>query len=115
MNRMEKQKGSITMFALMSMVFLGIVVVSLLPMMTQEIKASSVDRDAMEAVYVAEAGIKHAFVAINQKVPVPDQPIIFANDSKKYYQITITGTGPYSITSTGTVNSTQKEITVTYP
>lgn len=62
----DRQQGSATLLAVMAMIFLTIVIAGLLPMVTQELRAASTDRDVLETRYVAEAGVKRALVHLQR-------------------------------------------------
>lgn len=60
----KSQRGSVTIMAIGVMLFLGIILSGVLPMITQEVRSGSVNRDVVEAQYAAEAGLKRAIAAM---------------------------------------------------
>jgi hypothetical protein len=65
--RIDRQQGSATILAVVAMIFLTIVIAGLLPMITQELRSTSTDRNVLETRYVAEAGVKRALVNLQRK------------------------------------------------
>jgi|GEM_PF-6645005 len=57
---LKMQSGSATAVGLIVMIILGIVIAGLLPMVSQELRAATTDRDLLQATYAAEAGVKRA-------------------------------------------------------
>ena len=66
-NRLGNNNGTVTVMALGIMLFLGIIMAGVLPMITQEVRAGAVNRDGVEAQYAAEAGAKVAIEALINK------------------------------------------------
>lgn len=109
------ERGSAAAMAIIAMLFLGIVIAGLLPMLTQELRAGQLDRDQLQARYVAEAGVKHALVlfknAPNSVASLQNNPQYFQGDNNKRYTVTFspqivgspTAGTTYSIVSTGTL------------
>lgn len=115
------QKGSITILAIVTVVFLGVVIAALLPLMTQEVKISAMDRDVLEARYAAEAGIKRAQLGLSQRTNNwqwlrQDRPYVSSSDLSKVYNVnikdqngndlldgTIPAAGQYTIYSSGRI------------
>ena len=130
---MKSQRGSVTALALLTMIFLGIIISGLLPMVTNEMKMGTMNKDIIEAQYAAEAGAKRAINEFN-KVKFSQTPnwswlnsnTAFINDvnTKKYKVIiylstdasqthvtpSFTTSNTYIIKSTGTVNSATKTV-----
>ncbi|MDR3559860.1 MAG: hypothetical protein P4N59_00270 [Negativicutes bacterium] len=65
-NQLKNSFGSASVIALVTMVMLGIIIAGLLPMMNQELKAAALDRDILQARYLAEAGYKYAYYTISK-------------------------------------------------
>ena len=106
MNKETRSRGSAALLAIIAMLFLGLVIAGLLPMLTMELRSAQSDRDALEARYVAEAGVKHALIVLraNGDRSVFSQPNSFAGDTAKTYSVTITDAGTaHTIQSVGTV------------
>ena len=57
---MQKQRGSVTVIAIVMLLFLMVVAIAWLPMMTIEKTAASSDYREQQAWYAAEAGYKKA-------------------------------------------------------
>jgi len=57
-------RGSVTIMAIGVMMFLGIILSGVLPMITQEVRSGTMNRDVVEAQYAAEAGLKRAIAAM---------------------------------------------------
>lgn len=132
---MKNQRGSATVLALLSMIFLGIVIAGLLPMLSNELRFGTMNKDIIEAQYAAEAGAKRAIVEFN-KVNLSQTPdwswlnldIPYINDvTKKKYNVIIyrstdateTPVDPpfsnrikYTLKSIGTVNEARKTVYV---
>ena len=53
---MQKQRGSVTVIAIVMLLFLMVVAIAWLPMMTIEKTAASSDYREQQALYAAEAG-----------------------------------------------------------
>lgn len=66
-NILGNRQGSVTILAIGVMVFLGILLSGVLPMITQEVRSGTMNRDVIEAQYAAEAGIKRVIVALEEK------------------------------------------------
>ena len=62
---MQKQRGSVTVIAVVMLLFLMIIAIAWLPMMTMEKTAASSDYREQQAWYAAEAGYKRAIAALN--------------------------------------------------
>jgi hypothetical protein len=110
-------RGSVTILAIVVMLFLGLVIAGLLPMLNMELRSAQSDRDALEARYVAEAGVKHALIVLRAKgdQSVFSQPNRFAGDAAKTYSVTITNAGQvYTIESVGTAGGISHRAWGTY-
>ncbi len=59
-----ENRGSVTIMAIGVMMFLGIILSGVLPMITQEVRSGTMNRDVVEAQYAAEAGLKRAIAAM---------------------------------------------------
>lgn len=64
---MQKQRGSVTVIAIVMLLFLMVVAIAWLPMMTIEKTAASSDYREQQAWYAAEAGYKKAVAALDNK------------------------------------------------
>lgn len=64
---MQKQRGSVTVIAIVMLLFLMVVAIAWLPMMTIEKTAASSDYREQQAWYAAEAGYKRAVAALENK------------------------------------------------
>ncbi|CAK7043374.1 pilus assembly PilX N-terminal domain-containing protein [uncultured Phascolarctobacterium sp.] len=64
---MKSQRGSVTVIAVVMLLFLMIIAVAWLPMMTMEKTAASSDYREQQAWYAAEAGYKRAVAALENK------------------------------------------------
>ncbi|MDT8901887.1 hypothetical protein [Anaeroselena agilis] len=131
-NRRTKQRGSVTVLAIVAMLFLGTIIAGLLPMLTIKHGAGNADRDTMAARYAAEAGLKRAYAAISDhsdqwnwlSTQALVQNIPLWDDSTTTYSVSISPASPalatgyvpsqgtYTITSTGMVNGQyQQQVT----
>lgn len=130
---MQNQRGSVTVLALVTMTFIGIILAGLLPMSSNELKIGTLNKDMIEAQYAAEAGAKRAIVEFNQGTPDLswiNGNIPFTDDvTKKRYNVIIylasdntktpvpfsnlTSGNTYVIQSAGTVGKTTKNVSVT--
>jgi|GEM_PF-1520559 len=130
---MKNQRGSATVFAIAAMIFIGILIAGLLPMVTNELKIGTLNKDMIEAQYAAEGGAKRAIVGFSQSPPdldwIDDGDAPFIDDvNKKKYNVTIylssdTNTPlpssalssgkTYIVKSIGTVGKATKTVSVT--
>lgn len=62
---MQKQRGSVTVIAIVMLLFLMVVAIAWLPMMTMEKTAASSDYREQQAWYAAEAGYKRAVAELS--------------------------------------------------
>ena len=60
----NNRQGSVTILAIGVMLFLGIILSGVMPMITQEVRSGTLNRDAVEAQYAAEAGLKRALTGL---------------------------------------------------
>ena len=67
MKCVQKQRGSVTVIAIVMLLFLMVVAIAWLPMMTIEKTAASSDYREQQAWYAAEAGYKKAVAALDNK------------------------------------------------
>ncbi|QDR80254.1 hypothetical protein [Sporomusa termitida] len=127
MRHLRNQSGLSTMLALFIMAFAGIIVAGLTPMVTTQLKLTSVNKNLVEAQFVAEAGAKRAIVAIaNGRTDWGwinnDSHNSFDGSEDKYYIVKINPPidpfsapepgNTYTITSEGYVGDSQKTVTV---
>jgi hypothetical protein len=123
-----KNRGSVTIMAIGIMMFLGVILSGVLPMITQEVRSGTMNRDVVEAEYAAEAGAKRALLALadsaNASWTWVSSDRAYTDDvNVKRYNVTISGiaagrttpadAGSYTITSVGTVGQATKTVTVT--
>ena len=90
----KSQRGSVTIMAIGVMMFLGIILSGVFPMITQEVRSGSVNRDAVEAQYAAEAGLKRAIAAMQAESTdwawiVQGQTRNFTSEAGKTYKVTL--------------------------
>ena len=122
---MLNQKGSAAIMAIGVMIVLGLFAVAILPMVTNEVKFSKINSDAIEAQFAAEAGAKRAISAFFEKATdwnwIGLEQSLVKNIPDKKYKVSISPTistkgypppGTYEIKSTGTVNGISKTVTV---
>lgn len=126
-----QQNGFAAIIAIMVMAFLAIVISGLIPMVTGQLKAATVDKDILQAQYAAEAGAKRAVETLDQKVSETTswsswlgRDINLLNDSAavKYNvtlepnpaSATLNTSGTYKITSVGKCGNSEKTITLYY-
>ena len=99
MENRRKQRGSVTVLAIVAMLVLGTIIAGLLPMATIKHGAGNADRDTMAARYAAEAGLKRAYIALAShsenwlwlSTPTIIQNIPLADGSNATYSVSITG------------------------
>ena len=128
--------GSVTILAIGIMMFLGIILSGVLPMITQEVRSGTVNRDVVEAQYAAEAGLKRAIAAMEAGDNTWDwlgAARDFTSVAGKTYSVSFvtagvckagrvyqaapaTGSAPasgwYCLQSVGTVNGASKTVSV---
>ncbi len=128
----KNRRGSVTIMAVMILLVLGGLMAAASPMIINEVKMNTVNRDMIEAQYAAEAGAKVGIAAIYAKkiewswLGSGDmdnfQPLI-PGSSNKQYSVAISPTPPstadgwkagdqYTITSKGKVNGAEKTVKV---
>lgn len=122
------QRGSATVLGIGIMVILLIFIAGLMPMLANEVKLGTINRDAIEAQYAAEAGTKRAITEFDHSSPSwdwlnSDRPFVDDN-TKKYNTIiydksdptkktitpNITSNGTYIIRSIGTVGKAKRTV-----
>lgn len=112
------------------MLFAIIVLAGIMPMMNQEMRATTSDHDVLQAQYAAEAGLKHAYLCLLSANKV-DSTVFYqtlemntADNKTPQYYISITpqnstttitagttlSTGTYTVTSTGSYNGVTKAV-----
>lgn len=132
-------RGSVTLLAIGVMAFLGIILSGVMPMITQEVRMGTLNRDAVEAQYAAEAGAKRAvasLLAASTDWSWLNAEKNFTGETGKTYKVGFTtstsvckvtsdcasyitptnGTAPtsgcYCLQSTGKVNGMSKKVAV---
>lgn len=126
---LHTQRGSVMVSALITVVFLTIVISGLLPMVSTQVSLSSKNNDTIEAQYAAEAGAKRAIVGIRKKRTdwkwtIGNMQNAFVDGTTKHYITSIRpliadGAFPatnttYTITSDGYVGNVHKRVVVTF-
>ena len=127
---LKNQKGSTMMLALITIVFLSIIVSGLMPLINSQVLHSTMNNDTVEAQYAAEAGAKRAIVGIKNNrtdwawvrssTEIPQNT--FVDGTNKYYTTAIgppipnnaapTTNTDYTITSHGYVGNAHKTVVV---
>ena len=91
----QKQRGSVTVIAIVMLLFLMIVAIAWLPMMTMEKTAASSDYREQQAWYAAEAGYKKAVAALENKnrnwTWLTPEKYIQGSDSSSFGHLSIDG------------------------
>ena len=123
-------RGSVTILAIGIMAFLGIILAGVLPMITQEVRSGAINRDALEAQYAAEAGLKRAIAGLvagdnNWAWVTEKQTVAYTSESGKTYKVELLSDTPTSLTngsapsagwyhlqSEGVVNNAKKTVRV---
>ena len=120
----KNRRGSVTIMAVMILLVLGGLMAAASPMIINEVKMNTVNRDMIEAQYAAEAGAKVGIAAIYGNKEewswLGNAFSLTSGSTDKTYSVTITPalTGApeagkeYTITSTGTVNGSIKKVSV---
>lgn len=132
----NNNRGSVTLMAIGVMMFLGIILSGVLPMITQEVRSGIVNRDIVEAQYAAEAGLKRTIAAMQSGDINWDwlgAPRNLTSAAGKTYSVSFvtsgvckagrtyqaapaTGSGPssgwYCLQSVGNVNGATKTVSV---
>lgn len=116
----EKERGSAAVLVLGVMVVLAILVAGVVPALTNEIKMSKINSDAIEAQLAAEAGIKRAIVDMKNADATWNwlgaEQAILTGIAGKTYKVTSNLTGSpavnteYTFTSVGTVNGVSRMV-----
>ncbi|EAX47364.1 hypothetical protein TcarDRAFT_1382 [Thermosinus carboxydivorans Nor1] len=120
---MLNQKGSAAIMAIGVMIVLGLFAVAILPMVTNEVKFSKINSDAIEAQFAAEAGAKRAISAFNKQATdwswLNSTQNLIKNVSNKTYVVTVNpvpvgspSPGTYTVVSIGTVNGVSRKVAV---
>ena len=124
----NNQRGSVLIMSLLVLVVLGGMLVAASPMIVNEVKMNTVNRDMIDAQFAAEAGAKVGIAAVYAKKNSSEldwlgkQQNLTDSDSTRGYTVSIspaigvagpiTGT-TYTITSVGKVNnSTTRQVVV---
>ncbi len=116
---LNNQRGSVLMMSLLVLVVLGGMLAAVSPMIVNEVKMNTVNRDMIDAQFVAEAGAKVGIAAVYAKKEdwswLGTQINLVTGNATKTYSVAISpelgndapisGT-EYTITSTGVVNGT---------
>lgn len=126
----QNQKGSAMLLALLFIVFLGIILSGLMPVVNTQLLNATNNNDALEAQYAAEAGAKRAIVGIQNgrtdwAWAISDVHNVFADgETKKYYYTTsidppimdktapVASVSQYTITSHGYVGNAHRKVVV---
>jgi hypothetical protein len=120
----KNRRGSVTIMAVMILLVLGGLMAAASPMIINEVKMNTVNRDMIEAQYAAEAGAKVGIAAIYGNKEewswLGNAFSLTSGATNKTYSVTITPalTGApeagkeYTITSIGTVNGSIKKVSV---
>lgn len=126
------QRGSATILGIGIMVILLIFIAGLMPMLVNEVKFGTINRDTIEAQYAAEAGAKRAIAECNRAAPDwrwlnSDRPFLDDVNTKRYNVVIYSASDAshtpisspnlmaanyYVIKSTGTVGRASKTILV---
>lgn len=126
------QRGSATILGIGIMVILLIFIAGLMPMLVNEVKFGTINRDAIEAQYAAEAGAKRAITEFNHTSSDwswlnSDRPFLDDMNTKRYNVViysasdanhtpipspNLTAANHYVIKSTGTVGRVSKTVLV---
>lgn len=126
---LNNPKGSVTVIALIIMVFATIVLSGVVPMVTNQLNMTTRNQDFIEAQLVAEAGAKRAIVAIANGrtdwnwINNDTHNLFTGNEADGFFTVTVDpqiniNTTPaantlYTITSVGHVGNSRKTVSVT--
>ena len=122
----NNQRGSVLIMSLLVLVVLGGMLVAASPMIVNEVKMNTVNRDMIDAQFAAEAGAKVGIAAVYAKNTdwswLGSPRNLVNGNATKTYSVTISPAPPadgklisgqaYVITSTGTVNNAIKKVIV---
>ena len=122
----DNQRGSVLIMSLLVLVVLGGMLVAASPMIVNEVKMNTVNRDMIDAQFAAEAGAKVGIAAVYAKNTdwswLGSSRNLVNGNATKTYSVTISPAPPadgklisgqaYVITSTGTVNNAIKKVIV---
>ncbi len=95
-------KGSVTILAIGIMAFLGLILSGVLPMITQEIRIGTMNRDVVEAQYAAESGLKRTIAGMeagSASWTWIGQARQFTSEAGKTYTVTVQATSPNTLTN----------------
>ena len=98
---MRNNKGSVTILAIGIMAFLGIILSGVLPMITQEVRIGTMNRDVVEAQYAAESGLKRAIAGLeagSTSWAWIGQTRQFTGEAGKNYTVSVQNTSPNTLT-----------------
>lgn len=92
---MKDQRGSVTVIAIVMLLFLMVIAIAWLPMMTMEKTAASSDYREQQAWYAAEAGYKRAVAALKNKNTdwswITPEKYLQGSDSMSFIHLSIDG------------------------
>ena len=122
----DNQRGSVLIMSLLVLVVLGGMLVAASPMIVNEVKMNTVNRDMIDAQFAAEAGAKVGIAAVYAKNTdwswLGKARNLVNGNVTKTYSVSISPAPPadgklisgqaYVITSTGTVNNAVKKVIV---
>lgn len=126
MRKNSKSSGSVMVLGLFLLLILSGLLAAVSPMIINELKFSTINRDAIEAQFAAEAGAKVALEALYKASTswswVGKETTFVAGDTTKNYKVTLApgvteGVEPaahtvFTITSVGTVRNMKRTVTV---
>ena len=97
----NNNKGSVTILAIGIMAFLGIILSGVLPMITQEVRIGTMNRDVVEAQYAAESGLKRAIAGLevgSTSWSWLAAQRAFTAEAGKTYTVTVQAASPNTLT-----------------
>lgn len=95
-------RGSVTILAIGIMAFLGIILSGVMPMITQEVRIGTMNRDVVEAQYAAESGLKRAIAGLETggtSWAWIGQTLQFTSEAGKTYMVSVQNTSPQTLTN----------------
>lgn len=116
---MKSQRGSAAVLAVLTMLFIGIIIGGVLPMLTNEMKMGTMNKDMVEAEYAAEGGAKRAIAELSKAST--SWGWLGVKDGTQNYTVTLNPTitngsapvtGNYTVTSVGNIGNVTKTVTV---
>jgi Tfp pilus assembly protein PilX len=114
MSTVENQQGVALIIALIVMTTLSVLVIASLEMLTTNVQISTNHTHELQALYVAEAGVEDAISELRAdsgwNAGFTDKE--FPTGTGNSYTVSVTGTSPKVIRSTGTVGDFQKTLQV---